>query len=242
MKKLFFKDIKFLDLKDNEFIKVIKVTGLFVFPSGPGLASINQKKNYYESLKKAELVFFDSGLFVLLLKIFKNIKVNKFSGFKFLQFFFRYLKNNNNKSIFCIDPNTKFSKSNKMFFKELGINKINNYIAPKYNSKNIYDKLLLAKINYLKPDFILTNIGGGKQEILGLFLKDNLEFKTTIICTGGALSFFTGDQAPINTFVDRYYLGWLVRLIFNPIIFCRRFIYALKLIPMVAMNNIKLKR
>ena len=70
-----------------------------------------------------------------------------------------------------------------------------------------------------KPDYILTNIGGGVQEVLGLYLKKNLKIKSTILCTGAAISFFTGDQAPINSFIDRYYLGWFVRLIFNPYIF-----------------------
>ena len=54
-----------------------------------------------------------------------------------------------------------------------------------------------------------------------------------------AISFFTGDQAPINYFIDKYYLGWLVRLIFNPLIFFKRFIYALKLLPIVLTNKVK---
>ena len=62
----------------------------------------------------------------------------------------------------------------------------------------------------------------------------------TILCTGGAISFFTKDQAPINSFIDELYLGWLIRLIFNPIVFFSRFMYAFKLIPMVIFNEIKL--
>ena len=96
-------------------------------------------------LRKADLVFFDSGFFVLLLKFFKNINVKKFSGYKFLNLFFNYLKKNKKKSVFCIDPNLKFSKSNKNFFKNLGIKKIYNYIAPNYKIKNFSDKKLLKK-------------------------------------------------------------------------------------------------
>ena len=84
----------------------------------------------------------------------------------------------------------------------------------------------------------MTNIGGGMQEVLGLYLKKNLNKKTTIICTGGAISFFTGDQAPINKFIDKFFLGWLVRLIFDPSTFYKRFFYAFKLIPIVLFNNI----
>ena len=85
----------------------------------------------------------------------------------------------------------------------------------------------------------MTNIGGGRQEILGLYLKKNLKIKTTILCTGAAISFFTKDQAPINSLVDKFYLGWLVRLLFNPLVFSKRYLYSLRLIPMVIFSKIK---
>ena len=241
MKKIIFKKITFVSLKDIEFNKMIRKNKLFVFPAGPALASIDKNIKYYESLKKADYVFFDSGFFVLLLFFIKRTKVNKFSGFKFLKLFFSYLKKNTHQSLLCIDPSYKFSKSNKRYLNHLGINKVYNYLAPKYNTNNLRDKKLLKKINKLRPNFIMTNIGGGTQEILGLYLKKNLKFKTTIICTGGAISFLTGDQAPVNSLIDKLYLGWLVRLIFNPFIFLKRYLYGLKLVPMVLMNNVKVK-
>jgi len=75
---------------------------------------------------------------------------------------------------------------------------------------------------------------------LGLYIKKNLKFKTTILCTGGAISFFTGDQAPINTFIDKFYLGWFIRLIFNPLVFLKRYVFGLRLIPMVIFSKIKI--
>ena len=86
----------------------------------------------------------------------------------------------------------------------------------------------------------MTNIGGGSQEILGLYLKKNLKIKTTILCTGAAISFFTKDQAPINSLIDKFYLGWLVRLIFNPLVFFKRYLYSLRLIPMVILSEVKI--
>jgi len=238
--KIIFKDICFTNLKEKNFKKVINQKGLFLFPSGPGLASINNDKNYYNSLRNSDYVFFDSGFFVLLIKFFKQLSVNKFSGFKFLDFFFNFLKTNKKKTIFCIDPNPRFSKSNKKYLNYLGVSKVYNYIAPKYKKGRIYDRKLIKKLNKLKPDFIMTNIGGGIQEVLGLHLKKNLNFKPTILCTGGAISFFTGDQAPINKFIDKFYLGWFLRLIFNPTTFLKRYLIALKLIPMVLFNKIKI--
>ena len=236
--KIIFRKIKFHNINFKDFKKYIIKKGLFVFPAGPALANIEKSNGYYESIKKADLVFFDSGLFVLLLKTFKNINVDKFSGYKFLNLFFDYLKENREKKVFCIDPNSKFSRSNKTFLRKLGIKKIYSYLAPKYNPLNLSDKKLLTLLRKKKPNFILTNIGGGTQEILGLYLKQKLGFKTTILCTGGAISFFTGDQAPINNFTDKFYLGWLIRLIFNPIVFFKRYVFGLRLIPMVIFNKI----
>ncbi len=241
IKLIEFKSIDFNNFENQKFIKIIKKKGYYTFPSAPGIASINSSKEYYNSLKKADYVFFDSGFFVLLLRIFKNIKVSKFSGYKFLFLFFRFLKLNKNKSVFCIDPNNNYSKSNKKFLKKLGLKKIYSYVAPKYNPKTLVDNKLIKQINKIKPDFVMTNIGGGIQEILALYLNKKLKRKTIILCTGGAISFFTGDQAPINNFIDKFYLGWLVRILFNPLIFTKRYFYALKLIPMILSNKIKVK-
>ncbi len=237
--KIIFKKIRFNNIDHKNFNRYINKKGLFVFPAGPALASIKKSNEYYKSIQKADLVFFDSGFFVLLLRIFKNINVKKFSGYKFLNLFFKYLKRNKNKKVFCIDPNPKYLRSNHSFLKNLGINNLYNYLAPEYKIKKFSDKKLLKRLEKIKPDFILTNIGGGKQEILGLYLKKNLKKKTTIICTGAAISFFTKDSAPINSFFDELYLGWFVRLIFNPFMFLKRYINGLQLIPMVIFSKIK---
>lgn len=39
------------------------------------------------------------------------------------------------------------------------------------------------------------------------------------LCLGGAIDFINGLQAPINTFTDKIYMGWLMRVIYNPKIF-----------------------
>ena len=154
--KIIFKKIIFNNIDTKNFDKCVTKKGLFVFPAGPALASIQNSNQYYRSIKKADLVFFDSGLFVLLLKIFKNINVKKFSGYKFLSLFFDYLKINKNKSIFSIDPSFEFSKSNKSYLKNLGLKKIHNYIAPKYNSSELSDKKLLNLIKFIGFRFSLS--------------------------------------------------------------------------------------
>ena len=235
-----FKKIKFIDIKSNKINYLLKNKGLYVFPSAPGLASIEEEKKYYDSLKKANFVFFDSSYFVLLLKFLKNINVERLSGYKFLKFFFHFIKKKKRLKIFLIDPSLKKSNNNLNYLLKLNLNKnnIKNYIAPLYNPNRIDDKILLKKIIKFKPEIILINIGGGTQEILGSYIAKKLKFKTRIICTGAAISFFTGDQAPINDFIDKLYLGWLLRLIYNPSTFLKRYIYALKLYKIVNKSNV----
>ena len=229
MKKIIFEKIKFISFDENEYNKIIQNKGLFVFPAAPALANINEKENYYNALKKSDLAFFDSGFFVLLLKFLKKINVNKLSGYKFLNFFFYFLKKNKNKIIFNIDSDLVTSSLNHFFLKKKGVKKIYSYIAPKYDVNNIKDLMLINKLNKVKPDYILTNIGGGVQEILGLYIKNKVNFKPTIFCTGAAISFFTNKQAPINNFIDKFYLGWFFRILFNPKIFLPRYASAFKL-------------
>ena len=240
--KIKFKGIVFKNFQSKNFKKIIKKKGLFLFPSGPGLSSIEKEIPYLKALKNADYNFFDSGYFVLLLKYFKKINVNKFSGYLFIKLFLEYIKKNNNKKLFLVDPNIRLSVSNTKLFNKIGVLKknINNYIAPQYNSKSISDKRLLNIVKKIKPDCILLNIGGGTQEILGLYIKNNINFKCTIMCTGAAISFFTGDQAPINTFFDKIYLGWLIRIIFNPHVFLLRYLKSIKLMSIVLNNSIKI--
>lgn len=240
MEVLIFNKIRFKNFKENQLKNLFNCKGLFVFPAAPALSNIYSEKKYHEALIKADFVFFDSGYFVLLLKLFKRINVEKLSGYKFLTFFFNFLKKNNNKIIFNIDSDLDTSSLNYLFLKKLGVKKIHSHLAPKYNVNNLKDLKLINKLNNIKPDYILTNIGGGAQEILGLYLKKKINFKTTIFCTGAAISFFTKKQAPISTFIDRFYLGWFYRILFNPKIFLPRYLSAFKLFFIVVKTKVKL--
>ena len=241
IKKIIFKKITFINIKNLQFKNILSKKGVYLFPSGPGLSSLNYDTKYSKSLKEADYVFFDSGYFVLLLRLFKSLKVNKFSGFKFLEYFFRYLSKNKDKIIFSIDPDLNQSEFNRKYFDKIGVKKVFSYIAPIYKKSNIVDKKLINQIKKVKPNYILTNIAGGKQEILGLYLKNNLNFKTSIYCTGGAISFFTGLQPPVNKLFDYLYLGWLIRIIFKPRLFLIRYLSAFKLIIKVYSEKISIK-
>jgi N-acetylglucosaminyldiphosphoundecaprenol N-acetyl-beta-D-mannosaminyltransferase len=102
------------------------------------------------------------------------------------------------------------------------------YIAPRYPAQ-VRDDALLAKIESSQPAHVVVGIGGGVQEKLGLFLKENLRTRPAIHCIGAALAFLTGDQPPIPMWADRFYLGWLLRLLRHPRVFGPRYAAALRL-------------
>ena len=83
-----------------------------------------------------------------------------------------------------------------------------------------------------KPRYILINLGGETQEILALYIKEKVDYKVSILCTGAAIAFLTKRQAPINDIIDKYYLGWLIRILYNPKKYFVRIISSLKLIKL----------
>ena len=224
--------VNFIDENFNIIKKLLKRGGLLVLPSGPGLSDIKKNVKYHKALKNADIALFDSGYLCLLLKL-KNIHVKKFSGFLFFKKLIHSLTKEPSKKILLIDPNKYESKINYEFLKSKKILKVYNYISPWYNTKNIKDSKLLIKIKKIKPNYIIINLGGGTQERLGSYIKNNINFKPAIICSGAAISFFTKQQAPINIFFDKIYLGWLIRIIFKPSIFLPRYLSAFKLIFLI---------
>ena len=199
-------------------------------PSGPGLSTIDIDKNYYNALKNSDIALFDSGYLCLLLRIFKGVTVKKFSGFIFFKEFLNSLKNEKNAKILLVEPSKKQLNTNKNFLNSKKIDNFFQYVAPLYRKENIRDYKLLKKIKKIKPKYVIINLGGGVQEVLGSYLKNNINFKVSIICSGAAISFFTKEQAPITDFLDKIYLGWLIRIIFNPFVFLPRYLSAFRLI------------
>ena len=238
--KIKYKDITFYNLGEKDFPGLMNCNGLFTFPAAPPLATLELNSDYHKSLISSDYVFFDSGYFVLLLRYLKGIKVNKFSGYKFLKLLFKFLNSNKEKKIFLVDPLAKNSENNLKYLKNLGCINIRNYIAPIYNEIPIKDEKLLRQIIDFQPEFIIINLGGGTQEILGNFLKKNINFKSKVICTGGAISYFTKDQAPINDMIDKLYLGWFFRLLFNPIVFIPRLLKSLSLFFKVLKDKVEI--
>ena len=89
--KIKYKNITFNNLSEKDFPNLMNGDGLFTFPAAPPLATLELNSEYHKSLISSDYVFFDSGYFVLLLRYLKGIKVDKFSGYKFLKLLFKFL-------------------------------------------------------------------------------------------------------------------------------------------------------
>ena len=83
-------------------------------------------------------------------------------------------------------------------------------------SAGIEDQKLVSMIEQRKPKHIVIGIGGGMQDKLGSYLKHQLTDRPGIYCIGAAPGFVTGDQIVIPMWADRFFVGWIFRIIGRP--------------------------
>jgi len=240
-KIIIFNKIKFYDHSYEEIKKILlRKGGYLVAPAASSLNNILKFNSYLLALRKSTIAIFDSGFFCLCLLFFKRIKVKKFSGFKVMNYFLNDPQFKNKKILSC-DKSIKSSNINKLFFKKKKFKFVNHYICPMYKSKkHIFDEELLRKIFIYNPDIIIINISGGTQELLAYNIWNKLKKKAIILCTGAALAFHTGEDAKINTIIDNLYLGWFMRIIYNPKIFLKRLFFSLGLIFIVIKSRVRI--
>lgn len=239
MKIIKFMNISFHDLDFDSLMNRLNKrpsSSLVLLPSGPGLSSLLSDKNYYKALKGSTFNLFDSGFFCILLKL-KGIFVKKNSGFLLIKRLLNFFRLNKIDSIYFIDPNFKESVINKKFIKSyLSLSQYSNYKSPIYDFNDPKDFKLLNLLNQKKPRYIIINLGGGVQEKLGYWLKENLKYSSIIFCTGAAIAFHTKSQAPINYAIDKLYLGWFLRCLHNPTLFMPRYLKSFNLIIIFLLN------
>lgn len=235
-------NVNFFDGSPIEIMDCIKQGGLVVAPAGPALASLETDYQYAKALEASRVAVFDSGFFCLALLVFKGIRVKKFSGLALLRCFLEQsdLKND---SIFLIDPSHRDSVLNKRLLCEAGfkLGEKHQYIAPIYQKSTVTDPILLEQLQTLRPKFILINLGGGIQECLGAYLQEHLDYHPTILCTGAAIAFLTGQQASIPVWADRFYLGWLARCLAHPKRFIPRYLSSFRLLLLLFKSKVEIK-
>jgi hypothetical protein len=114
------------------------------------------------------------------------------------------------------------------------------YVAPNYRDGwkrgehgELGDEALARAIEARRPKWVFLNVGSGVQEPLGHWLRSRLDFRPAIVCSGAAIAFLTGGQAGIPSWADRFYLGWLFRIVQKPGIFLPRYFKAFGLLPVL---------
>ena len=203
--------------------------GFLVVPAGPTLVKLSEDEDYRRALTSADMAIADSGAMVLLWRIFTGRRVERISGLKFLKRLVARLASHPEERVLWIVPSERAHEKTIAWLRSVNLTGTADfYIAPRYAAQ-VRDNALTAKIDNHPPTHVVIGIGGGVQEKLGLFLKENLRARPAIHCIGAALGFLTGDQPPIPMWADRFYLGWLLRLLRQPRIFGPRYLSALKL-------------
>lgn len=218
--------IRFFDEQVQSAFKYLEVNGgLLTAPAAPNLADILKERDYYNSLYNSDIVIPDSGYMVLIWNwVLQKKPIEKISGLKFINYFLQHIAFSK-KKVFLVNPSNDEGETNRLLLQKSGVLITDKYMytAPIY-SKNVEDAFLLQQIEIQKPHWVLINIGGGVQEKLGLYLRQNLSYTPAIICTGAAIAFKTGKQVSIPDWIDRLYLGWLARCVSNPRLYIKRYL------------------
>lgn len=203
--------------------------GLLVVPAGPALVKLESDEDYRRALISADMAIADSGAMVLLWRILTGRRVERISGLKFLKRLVARLAARPDERVLWIVPSEAAHERSMAWLRSVNLTGTADfYVAPRYG-RDVRDDALVSKIDNHPSAHVIVGIGGGVQEKLGLFLKENLRARPAIHCIGAALAFLTGDQPPIPMWADRFYLGWLLRLLRQPRVFGPRYLSALKL-------------
>jgi UDP-N-acetyl-D-mannosaminuronic acid transferase (WecB/TagA/CpsF family) len=203
--------------------------GLLVVPSAPALLKLCDDAEYRRALTSADVAIADSGAMVLLWRLFTGRRVERISGLKFLKRLIARLLSHPGERVLWIVPSEGAHEKTISWLRSVNLTgNADFYVAPRYSAA-VRDDALVARIDIHPPAHVVVGIGGGVQEKLGLFLKENLRARPAIHCIGAALAFLTGDQPPIPMWADRSYLGWLLRLLCQPRVFAPRYLSASKL-------------
>lgn len=208
--------------------------GLVVVPAAPAMKDLATDLNYRESLLGADFAIADSALMVLIWNLVEPNRIAKLSGLKYMRALVEQPDFGVEGNNFWVMASPKSARRNLEWLRENGINVADEdvYIAPMYGAV-IEDKELLRRLEERRPKHVVMGVGGGVQERVGYYLKQNLSYLPAIHCIGAAIAFLSGDQIGIPMWVDTLGMGWLWRISSNPKRFAPRYWGARLLAPLL---------
>jgi exopolysaccharide biosynthesis WecB/TagA/CpsF family protein len=205
-----------------------------VVPAAPALKDLSTNLGYREALLNADLCITDSAFMVLTWNLIQRDKLYRLSGLEYLRELLQEPDVRQPGNVFWIMASPGSARLNRNWLEHQGIQvpQEKMYVAPRYD-REITDTVLLERLAAIRPGHVVVTVGGGTQERLGLYLKQNLDYRPAIHCIGAAIAFLSGDQVRIPVWADRYYLGWLYRCLSQPQRYLPRYWSARKLLPMI---------
>lgn len=210
--------IRFFVGNEQEAIdEVSREGGLVVVPAAPALKNLTSDNQYRDALLGADFAIADSVLMVVLWNLIQGDRIPKLSGLKYLRALIERDEFSALGASFWVMPSPLSAGRNMAWLRGEGIQVAdeNVYLAPLYEA-DIEDRELLRRIEERRPLHVVLGVGGGTQERLGLYLKQNLSYRPAIHCIGAAIAFLSGDQIRIPVWADAVGLGWLCRCLSNP--------------------------
>lgn len=212
--------------------------GLLVVPAAPALKNLPYDAAYREALLGADLVITDSAFMVLIWNYLQHDSIRRVSGLEYLSALLKQPSFTDPHQSFWIMPSHESAGTNSKWLKGQGIalDPEDTYVAPFYGSV-IDDPILLERLHQRRPKHIVVAIGGGTQERLGLYIRQQLNYSPSIHCVGAAIAFLSGDQVHIPVWADRMYLGWLLRCLSNPKRYLPRYWDARKLLSLMIRHR-----
>jgi exopolysaccharide biosynthesis WecB/TagA/CpsF family protein len=202
---------------DEAVQSILQHGGFLIAPSGTCFARLREDEQYRRAVLAADLAIADSGFMVVLCRLFRRETIQRISGLTYLKHLLTTLKGTKVEEVFWIVPNERAAQKLLDWSRRepLIISGEDCYIAPRYGIE-VDDPNLVSLIDRRRPAQVIIAIGSGAQEKLGHYLRENVSYRPAIHCIGAALGFVTGDQIPIPDWADRFYLGWLLRLLSQP--------------------------
>ena len=234
--------LRFFDGNVPQSVRVaLEKDGLVVAPSGTCFTRLREDPVYRRAVTEADLVLPDSGLMVLLWRLLRGRRLQRISGLAYLKELLKQAALRQSGQTFWILPNQSASEKTIDWLTSHGfaIGHDDYYIAPIYGDV-VEDETLRALLESRRPRHVIVALSGGVQEKLGFFLRENLGYRPCLHCIGGALGFITGYQVAIPDWADRFYLGWVFRLIADPARFIPRARNAVALPGMILRHGAKL--
>ncbi len=232
-----FKTVRILgaDFFDDDLELALRIAhehgGLFLAPSGPGISELGKDPHYDFALRDADVNLIDSGYLVLLWRKRTGQHLNRHSGLKFIKALIEAPDFRKNTKQLWVMPSADHSKVTCEHLNQRGLSldASHFYAAPHYSETPARDPDLLDHIRSKRPAYIIICIAGGKQEVLGHWLRNELDYRPAIICIGAAIAFLSGQQALIPNWADRIYIGWFLRVLSAPGTYIPRYWSARKL-------------